>query len=504
MSLLSSTRIRLKSALTLAVALGLTACSQVSNGADSHVSSRVERQPGTLPTCPAITGSTMLPLGRDYTAVVPAGFGWLPLVLLGPGSVGLVQGPSNGSSYPVDYVANGGGQDQPDGASGPGFSVSVRPDTAGVPGQRLPSQACQPGPDVMIPVGAPTASAVMPDAPKKPAPPVHGSPAYFMAEGASVDDGPGESLIWKAASGNWLTVSLQEPGGGAAGWDSSTGEAALEHMAQALRVGAVPLPLPVQFTGIPAAWRMRIGQITLSQDLSVQPTGFRRLDVTLNFGPGFHAQAQLTVLPANPLSHGVVPIPTATSVCETVRGLTACINTTADTPEVERFVPVSSPARSLMGHLTVLGADPVAWSPNLVVGTVQDGHRSSPGTPPAPVTSGNVPTAPVTGHPEPVDLATPVVTHGTHVELRWVPQGGDTGSGVAGYEIYRAGLDPSAAEALIATVGPSQDSYVDTTALKVTSTGMGLYSYRVVVQMEDGVAVSSLPAVAQLSQPAHA
>jgi hypothetical protein len=38
----------------------------------------------------------------------------------------------------------------------------------------------------------------------------------------------------------------------------------------------------------------------------------------------------------------------------------------------------------------------------------------------------------------------------------------------------------------------------------VTSTGMGLYSYRVITLMEDGAAVSSLPAVAQLSQPAHA
>jgi hypothetical protein len=489
MSLLGSTRIRLKPALALAVALGLTACSQVN-------SSRVERQPGTLPTCPAIPGSTMLPPGRDYTAVVPASFGWLPLALMGPGSVELAQGPSNSGSYPAGYVANGGGQYQTDGSPGAGFSVRVSPDTAGVPGQRPPSQACQPGPGVMIPAGAPTASAVMPDAPKKSAPPVHGSPAYFMAEGASGDDGPGESLTWKAASGNWLTVSLQGPGvGGEAGWDSSTGEAALEHMAQALRVGAIPLPLPVQFTGIPAAWRMRVGQITLNQDLSVHPTVFRSLYVTLQFGPGFHAQAQLTVLPANPLSHGVVPIPTATSVCETVRGLTACIDTSADTPEVQRFVPVSSTARSLMDHLTVLGADPVTWSPNLVIGTVQDGRGSSPGTPPA---------QPVTGHPEPVDLADPVVTHGTHVGLRWVPQGGDTGSGVAGYEIYRTGIDPPAAEALIATVGPGQDSYVDTTALKVTSTGMGLYSYRVITLMEDGVSVSSLSVVAQLSQPAHA
>lgn len=503
MSLPGSTRIRRTSALALAVALGLAACSQVSNGAGSHVGSRMEPQPGTLPACPAVAGSTTPPLGRDYTAVVPASFGWLPLALMRPGSVGLVQGPSNGGSYPV-YVASGEGQYETGEASGWEFGVSVRPDTAGVPGQRLPSRACRPGPGVTMPAGAPTASAVMPDAPKKPAPPVHGSAAYFMAVGASGDAGPGESLTWKAASGNWLTVSLQGPGA----WDSGTGEAALEHMAQALRVGAVPLPLPVQFTGIPAAWRMRIGQIRLSQDLPVKQPVFQRLDITLDFGPGFHAQAQLTVLPANPLSHGVVPIPTPTSVCETVRGLTACVNTSADTPEVQRFVPGSSTARSLMDHLTVLGADPAAWSPNLVTGTVPDGHGSSPATPPAPVPPGTVPAAPVTGHPEPVDLADPVVTHGTHVELRWVPQGGGTGSGtgsgVAGYEIYRTGLAPPAAEALIATVGPSQDSYVDTTALKLTSTGTGLYSYRVAVRLEDGASVTSLTVVAQVSQPAHA
>jgi hypothetical protein len=489
MSLLGSTRVRLKSALVLAVALGLTACSQANNGT---------RQPGTLPTCPTITGSTMLPLGRDYTAVVPASFGWLPLALMGPGSVDLVQGPSNGGSYPADYVADGESQEAGV-VLGPGFGVTVRPDTAGVPGQRLPSQACQPGPGVMSPAGAPTASAVMPDVPRKPAPPVHGSAAYFMPEGASGDEDPGESLTWKAASGNWLTVSLREPGGVAVGRDSSTGEAALEHMAQTLRVGAVPLPLPVQFTGIPSAWRMRIGQIALTQDLSVHPPVFRRLDATVYFGPGLEAWGQLTVLPANPLSHGVLPIPTASTMCKNGPGLTACIDI-INMPEVERFVPVSSPARSLMGHLTVLGADPVAWSPKLVAGTVQDGHRSSPGTPPAPVTSSNVPA----GRPEPVDLADPVVTHGTHVELRWVHQGGDTGSGVAGYEIYRTGLAPPAAEVLIATVGPNQDSYVDTTALKVTSTGMGLYSYRVITRMEDSVSVSSLSVVAQLSQPAHA
>jgi hypothetical protein len=68
MSLPGSTRIRLKSSLALAVALGLTACSQVNNGADSHVSSRAERQPRTLLTCPTIPGSTMPPPGRDYTA----------------------------------------------------------------------------------------------------------------------------------------------------------------------------------------------------------------------------------------------------------------------------------------------------------------------------------------------------------------------------------------------------------------------------------------------------
>lgn len=489
MSLLGSTRIRLTSALALAVALGLTACSQVNNGVDAHVSSP---QPGALPTCPTVIGSTTLPPGRDYTAVVPARFGWLPLALMGHGSVDLLQGPSNGGSYPVDYVANAEGVEPTSVVSGAGFGVTVRPDTAGVPGQR-PPRACRQGRNVMSSAGVPTASAVTPDVQKKPAPPVHGSPAYFMAEPASGDGGPGETLTWKAASGNWLTVSLQESGGTAGGWDSSTGEAALEHMARTLRVGAVPLPLPVQFTGIPAAWRMRVGQIELTQDLSVQPPAFVRLDAMVYFGAGPAAWAHLTVLPANPLSHGVVPIPTASTMCKNGPGLTACIDI-VNMSEVQGFIPVSSPARSIMGHLAVLGADPVAWTPNMVAGTVQGGHRSSPVTPPAPVT--------VTVHPEPVDLVISGVTHGGHVELRWVPQGGDTG--VAGYEIYRTGLNPPAAEALIATVGPSQDSYVDTTALKVPSRGVGLYSYLVITQMEDGSSISSGSVVAQLSQPAHA
>jgi hypothetical protein len=336
-------------ALVLTLAAGVAACGSVDGALVSQSGLRpTSASSAPLPACPVTVGSTIPPVGKDYRVQVPVLFGWLPAHLVGS----VVQGPSNGVSSPATYIAM---------AENGGLSISVTafPDANRVPGQHQPSAACARPSDLPSPPptgAAPNSTPVRPAGPPVAAPPVNGAPAYWYA-GPSYPLSTVEQLVWKSPLGTWISVA-------ATNWDPATVKATLEHVAKTLTIGDLPLPLPVQIKGIPAAYRMRVAKILDTQILPGN-LGYPVLTIDLRFGPEpFPAQATIYVLPAG---HKDVLMP-RNSPCETANDLSVCVaEDTYDATTEGHRVP-GGPA-ALLAHVISLGSDQAHWSPNLVVGT---------------------------------------------------------------------------------------------------------------------------------------
>jgi hypothetical protein len=353
-------RILIALALAAAVATVAAACGSLGEvrgsgpGTDPSASHGYGPSPqisAGLPPCPFTVGSTIPQAGADYTVRVPARFGWLPSNLVNE----VDQGPSNGSAVPATYNAwaylNYSGLDQR-------ISLTVYPDADLVPGQHQPTARCTPPPNLPF---MPSAGAVKPSASasrtpvenQTSAPAVNGAPAYWLT-------GSGDSpvrLIWKTTSGTWICLEADN-------LPTNSVRAILEHAADTLTVGDLPLPQPVQIKGIPAAAQMRPGGILDGLILPGDP-GNTVVIIPLSFGTGADsAQALIYVLPVGHKDNLMPP----NSPCKTANNLSICVEgRTATGVSLTKFVPGG--AAALLAHVISFGPDQANWSPDLVVGT---------------------------------------------------------------------------------------------------------------------------------------
>lgn len=341
-------RILIAAALAATVAATAAACGFV--GRASHDADQGASQETGLPSCPFTVGSTVPQAGADYTVRVPARFGWLPANLVNE----VDQGPSNGTSTPATYNAwaylNSGGPDR-------SISLIVYPDAELVPGQHQPAVRCTPPPNLPImPPGVirPSASANRTPAERQSsAPPVNGAPAYWLI----ASGGTKVRLVWKGTSGTWISLAADNLPMGSV-------QATLEHVAETLTVGDVPLPQPVQVKGIPAAAQLRPGEVS---DRLILPgdSGNNVVEIPLYFGTGTDAaHAIIYVLPAGHKDNLMMP----NSPCETANNLSVCVEERTGTKlPLTNYVPGG--AAALLAHVVSLGPDQANWSPDLIVGT---------------------------------------------------------------------------------------------------------------------------------------
>ena len=148
--------------------------------------------------------------------------------------------------------------------------------------------------------------------------------------GATVDGHPPKwtvsggvyTLSWQTSNGD--TISLSE------GSPESSAQADLTHIADTLQIGAIPLPLPIQIKGVPAAAQMEVGQIVQTNPQA----GNNRRELQLSqiaLYPGKAGskpdQAGISVAPAG---HGT-GIPTdEVGACKTSGGLDICVTAPND------------------------------------------------------------------------------------------------------------------------------------------------------------------------------
>jgi hypothetical protein len=330
---------------------GTAACSTAGGQEpNSRSGDPVAGSPAGLPMCPAIAGSTIPTAGNDYLAQVPARFGWLP-----PGLVTTVsQGPPNGTTSPPVYETSAY-SNFPDRS----IELTVYPDADKVPGQHQPSPQCRrPSTLASVPPGPLPSqqSSTAPPPVQTPAPPVNGAPAYWYIQRRDWFDYV--KLVWRRPSGLWFSLTAID-------MPDDIVQTTLEHVADTLTIGDLPLPLPVQITRIPATAQMRPVQINDTQ-LLPGGTGFLQVNVGLQFGPGRDAAGvSLWVFPAGRKSAFAVG---SSSPCKTANHLIICVTTPGENgSQLAHYIPGG--AATLLAHVISLGPDQTRWKPNFITNT---------------------------------------------------------------------------------------------------------------------------------------
>jgi len=293
-------------------------------------------------SCPAAVGAAAAPVGADFTVKVAARFGWLPAnlgneIYEAPGNYSLNQG---GMVYPQAYNAALRSTSNAD----PGIFLSVVPPTSDDP-------SCS-GQE-MAPHGSgilPTLSATSATSSKSSGPEVNGHPStWALHEGVY-------TLSWQTSDGD--TISLSE------GSPESSAQADLTHIADALQVGAIPLPLPIQIKGVPASAKMEVGQIAQNNPQAGTTGATYDLQIALTFGNGNTAdQAGISVAPAG---HGTGIPSGEVGACKTSDGLDICVTAPNDKLVTDHYMPS---LKALLDDVVSLGTNQADWSPNLVTGT---------------------------------------------------------------------------------------------------------------------------------------
>lgn len=173
-----------------------------------------------------------------------------------------------------------------------------------------------------------------------PAADVKGQPAYWVTTqpGQPVVDGSA-TLVWRDASGLWLSVDVS----GLAGDEPV--EATAVHIASTVRVGTIPVRLPIRLSAAPAG--TTVDQAVLGT-AAHGSQGVINLNMIVSYaGESFNIFVGPAGLPQGPW-------PGTTSFCETAHGLNICVD---GTPKPGDGIP-----EELLSRIVPLGDNPAQWS----------------------------------------------------------------------------------------------------------------------------------------------
>ncbi len=162
-----------------------------------------------------------------------------------------------------------------------------------------------------------------------------GQPAYWVTTqpGQPVVDG-GATLVWRDASGLWLSVNVSGLAGG------EPVEATAVHIASTVRVGAIPVLLPIRLSAAPAGTTVEQAVITTAAHGN---QGVLDLNMIVDYG------GESFNIFVGPAGTPMGPWPGTTSLCETANSLRIC-------------VVGNAPPKALLSRIVSLGNNPAQWS----------------------------------------------------------------------------------------------------------------------------------------------
>ncbi|MBR7833041.1 hypothetical protein KDL01_07190 [Actinospica durhamensis] len=306
-------------------------------------------------TCPTLRGAAGTPSGTDYRVEVPAEFGWLPSDEVSQVSESVTNfADTDGLDVTTSdpYIVSAVSASDAD----VNIYLSVYAYAAEVPGQHAALPPGCPSNEIDGTRGGSAQSGY-----QIPAPEVNGGKAYwFTLHQGVIDDGGTTELIWQTPSGTWASVSGTD-------LDSATVQSTLEHVADTAEVGQAGLASPLQIRGVPAAARMQVGQVAITQSADGDRNGYS-LQFPLTFGTGeYMGQVDVSVYPAgqNPDNGGYA------TVCDTVSGWQVCLQDVNMSGVAQSGLAAHLPGgmTALQHDLVVHGKDPSTWSAELVEGS---------------------------------------------------------------------------------------------------------------------------------------